>query len=51
MVIDPLLAKHLAHFGIDIMRMEKVLPSEGIRLHSFSSVSLLTHLYASLLTH
>ena len=24
MVIDPLLADHLAHFGIDIMSMKKV---------------------------
>lgn len=24
MVIDPLLPQHLAHFGIDILKMEKV---------------------------
>jgi len=28
MVEDPHLAKHLAHFGIDIMKMEKVWPDE-----------------------
>jgi len=28
MVIDPLLADHLAHFGIDIMSMKKVKMSE-----------------------